>query len=372
MKKILISAGEPSGDYYGARLAQQLKKKLGKGVELTGFGGDKMRAAGVDIKIELAKQSIFGFVEVATRFAEIAKTFATAVAVLKREKPDMLVVIDYPGFHLELIKAAKRAGVKKVVYYIPPQVWAWNYKRIHRIKRYVDLVIVKMPFEEAIYRNEGIKVRYFGHPLAQEMAGRYKFTKKTGKGPLVAIFPGSRKKEVGRMLAIMLKAAQLVAAEAKGARFEIVRAGSIDEAGIKKAAASFGGLNVSVVDRDSRIEKPDCVIAKSGTTTLEMALLGIPEVIVYKVLLPEYYVIKYLARAKYIGLPNLILDRPAARELIQQDLTPEKLYNEVMNLVRVKKYSSAMKKDFALVKKMLLKKSTVEKIAAACVSELSK
>ena len=370
MINILISAGEASGDFYGAEIAKLLKAKLKNRARIIGFGGDKMRAAGVDVKIGLAGQAVFGFWEVLTRGREILASFRKAVKIIKEEKINLLVVIDYPGFHLALIKEAKKAGVDKVVYYIPPQVWAWKYKRIYSIKKYADLVIVKMPFEEGVYRKAKIKAKYFGHPLAEHMMKQHNFSKGKKGVRTIALYPGSRKGEIKRLLKPMLEAAVLIRKKFKKTSFVIVKADSVPRALIENIVSKYTGLDPAIFEQGVKIPKPACAIAKSGTTTLELALLGIPEVVVYKVAWFDYFLIKLMAKAKMIALPNIIAGKLIVRELIQGDVTPENISGEVIKILSERKYSLNILNEFAKIKETLYKKGTVRDIAGAVIGEL--
>jgi len=368
LKKILISAGEASGDFYGAELAKEIKKQ-DRGAVITGFGGGKMRAAGVDVRLDPVKHAVMGFWEAAKTIHIHLNLYFKAMDIIKKEIPDILVVIDSPGFHLPLIRGAKRAGVKKVVYFSTPQVWVWKYKRIYEIKKYADLAIVVLPFEEKIFRNEGIRVKYFGHPVAPYITGKTD----TGKAPgPVGIFPGSRENEIKYFFEDILKACELIKTARKGTRFVLFRSDTIKNELIEGRLKKHPGLKVRVVkgwDLRSRASL-SAAIAKSGTVTLELALLGVPEAVVYRVSGFTYLAMKFMAKGRYVSLPNIISGKEVVKEFIQGGLKPEKLSAEILKLLEDRRYAGKMKAVFAKFrKKQGNAKNVVKNIAAAVLKE---
>lgn len=368
MKKILISAGEASGDFYGAELAKEIKKQDKKAL-LLGFGGGKMRAAGVDVRIDRVKHAVVGFWEAAKIMHIHLSQYFCAIKTIKQEKPDVLVVIDSPGFHLPLIKDARAAGVRKIIYFSTPQVWVWKYRRIYTIKKYADLVINVLPFEEAIFRKEGIKARYFGHPSAPYMAAKAK----TGRtGGVIGIFPGSRDNEIRYFFSDILKACEIIKAKRRGIEFLLFKADTISGGLIKKHLEKHPGLGIRTVkgwDIKSR-SRLSAAIAKSGTVTLELALLGVPETIVYRVSGSTYWIMKAMAKGRFVGLPNIIKGREIVKEFIQDNLTPENVAAETLKLLDDKKYSAKMAAEFDKLRRAQGGgKNAVRKIARAVLAE---
>lgn len=371
IKKILISAGEASGDFYAANLSRELIKKTKGKIKIIGFGGEMMKAAGVDVKIELLKYAIIGFIEVFIKIFLIISVYLKAVSILKKEKPDLLVVIDYPGFHFNLIKKAKKIGIKKVVYYITPQIWAWNYKRIYEMKKYVDMVIVVLPFEKKIYEKENIKVKYFGHPLSEYLLkNKRKLLKKNNK-KIIGIFPGSRNSEIKKIFPVILKSAFLIAKKNDDIQFIIFRSHTVDMKTLLKYVKNYFGLDIIITDGKEKLNyKIDCAIAKSGTITLELSLLKIPHLIVYRTSALNYYLAKKLAKVKFIGLPNLISEKLIVKEFIQDELTPENISDEVNKILHNKKYRTNIINSFEILKKQLYKKNITAKIADSIIKEI--
>lgn len=342
--KILISAGEASGDNYGALLARALKKKK-RGVNIIGFGGRAMAASGVDVKIELTKFALVGFIEVVKKIGSIIGVYNRALEIIKSEKPDALVVIDYPGFHLKLIKDARALGVKKIVYYITPQVWVWKYKRIFKIKKYTDLCVVVYPFEEKIFAKEGINVRYFGHPLKEMIPAVKKSVKKQAKQLNIGVFPGSRENEIRHFIGDILEACALTASKVKNVKFTFFLASEADMDFIKTRLSAYAGLKFEFKEGKDYAARAslDAAIAKSGTTTLELAMMGVPMAVVYRVNSLTFMMIKPMLTAKYAALPNIIAEKELVREFLQHNFKPAPVADEIIKIITDKKYSLKIK-----------------------------
>lgn len=371
IKKILISAGEASGDFYAANLCKELIKKAKGQIKIIGFGGDMMREAGIDIKINLLKYAIVGFMEIFIKIFPIYITYLKAISILKKEKPDMLIVIDYPGFHLKLIKKARNIGIKKIIYYITPQIWAWKYNRIYEIKKYTDAVIVVLPFEREIFEKQKIRVKYFGHPISEYLIKNKKsLFKKRNKYETIGIFPGSRKNEINKIFPVILKACHLISQKIPEVKFIIFKSHTIDLKTLLKYIKNYKNLNIIITDGKEKINYHlDCAIAKSGTITLELALFNIPHVIVYKFSFINYLIARKIAKVKFIGLPNLILGRLIVKELIQNDCNPENIFNEILKILKDIRYRKNTMKNFYKIKKLLFKKNITEKIADFIIKE---
>jgi lipid-A-disaccharide synthase len=345
LKKILISAGEASGDFYGAALTKEILKT--SGVSVMAFGGPMMKEAGAEIKIELTKYALTGFSEIAGRFLEVAGVYLNAVKILKKEKPDVLVVIDYPGFNMRLIKDAKKAGIKKIVYYITPQVWVWKYKRIFTIKKYTDLCIVVLPFEKGIFEKVGANVRYYGHPMA-EFINSLPASANVSQAKTVGVFPGSRENEIRRFFDDILKACMLIKEKNGDVKFVLFKSGEIDMGLINEKISKFKGLEFEFRNGGDYAARKDlsAAIAKSGTTTLELGLLGIPMAVVYRVSRLSYLIMLRLIKnsfVKYVSLPNIILGKEAVREFVQDNFKPEVLAEEVCRLLNDAEYASEVR-----------------------------
>ncbi len=367
MEKILISAGEESGDLYASFLAKEIKKQK-KDIKIIGFGGVHLKKAGADLKINLLRIAIIGFWEVVLNLFSIISVMSKAIKIIKQEKPDALVVIDFPGFHLWLIKKAKKLGVKKIIYWITPQVWAWKYERIKEIKKYCDLCIVAFPFEREIFKRENIPVKYFGHPINEII----KTGKKTGGGKKIGIFPGSRKNEIISFLPVILKACELLHDKLPETEFLIFKPETIEQKIIKDLIERYSNLKIKIVDgHDFKARRSlSAAIVKSGTVTLENALLNIPMVVVYKLSFISYLITKSLVTLKFISLPNIIAGKQVVAELIQGNFTPDKICDEMLKILKNKKHTMFVMQEYLKIRKNILLKNTLKNTAKAILMEI--
>ncbi len=322
--RIFLSAGEASGDLHASNLCRALKR-LNPAVRLTCLGGRRLRDAGADILVDNKEISVVGLFEVARHVKHILDAWRRLRRHIILDRPDLVILIDFPDFNFLLGRLAKRCGIK-VLYYISPQVWAWRSGRVRALNRFVDEMAVILPFETAFYERRGMKVRYVGHPLLdvireapsrEEAVQRYK---RQEGGVLVGLLPGSRRSEVRLLLPTLLEAASILHAEIPAVSFVIPLASNLDPALIEAATADCG-VPVRIVPADTygAIRACDLVIAVSGTVTLESAMLGTAMIIVNKVSEISYYAGRHLIQAKFVGLPNLLAGRSIVPELLQHD-----------------------------------------------------
>lgn len=367
MEKILISTGEESGDLYASMLVKEIKR-CRKNIQILAFGGNRLKKAGADLKINLLEIAIIGFWEVVLNFFKIISVLIKAQRIIKIERPDALIVIDFPGFHLWLIKIARKLGIKKIIYWITPQVWAWKYDRIKTIKKYCDLCIVVFPFEKKIFDKENIPAKYFGHPITEIIkAKKNKIHKKN-----IGIFPGSREKEIKVFLPIILKACVFIKARNPNIKFILFKSKTTNEDMLNKYITKYKNLNIKIFkgdDFDIR-RSLSAAIVKSGTVTLENVLLNIPMVVVYKLSFISYLIAKTLIKIKFISLPNIIADREIVPELIQSDFTPQKIYEKLDVLLKDKKYVNSIKNEYERIKNKIYKKNTIKNSAKAILKEI--
>ncbi len=333
--KYYFIAGEASGDLHGSNLAKALLGK-DKNAVIQGWGGDLMQTAGVTITKHYKELAFMGFAEVVKNIRTIFKNFKLCKEDITKFKPDTIVLIDYPGFNLRMAKWAKEQGYK-VVYYISPQIWAWKESRIHSIKKYVDEMIVILPFEKDFYKKHNYEVHYVGHPLLQ-LINDFKDTYsrefvmaelglKTEK--IIALLPGSRKQEISIKLPLMLSAVK----HFPQYQFIIAKAPGTDESFYKEIISGYD--NVSTIENKTYqlLSVAEAALVTSGTATLETALFKVPEIICYKGGNISYQLAKRLIKIKYIGLVNLILDRPLVQELIQNELNEKNIVEELGTIV---------------------------------------
>lgn len=358
-RKILIIAGENSGDLHASNLAKQLKR-LDPTLEFIGLGGNQMKNAGVHLILNIVDRlAIIGFVEVLSKVNKIRRLFRQVRTILEQDRPCAVVLIDYPGFNLRVARIAKSMGIA-VIYYISPQVWAWRKGRIREIAKYVDKMLVIFPFEEGIYREAGVNVTYVGHPSLDVM--KLTMTKKQvferfqfdPNKKLIGLLPGSRKPEVERLLPVMLEAAEMIKARIPDVQFVVPRASTV-----KKELIDYyienAGIEVHVVDayRYNVRSAMDFAIVASGTATLETAFLICPMVILYKTSFLTWIIAKNLVSLPYIGLVNVVAGDMAVPELLQNEATPLNVANRVVKILSNPKEMETIRYELAKVKEKI-------------------
>ena len=346
--KIMLVAGEVSGDIHAANLVKAIREMSPKTTfEFFGATSEKLREQGVETVINADNLSVVGLPEI----ARALPMFWNAFQALKREaierKPDAVILIDFPDFNLKLAKALKKQGLK-IIYYISPQLWAWRKYRIRTIRKYVDLLLTILPFEKNWYRKREIRhVEYVGNPLAGEVKAKLSKEEFCAKHkldsskPIIALLPGSRHKELSRILPEMLEAAGLMAQQKEDLQFIIAlpstRKTSEVEVAIKAAKQRKIDLpaNLLSVQNETReaLNAADVAAVTSGTATLETAIIGTPMAIVYKTSNFNYKLLRPLINVEYFGLVNLIAQNPVAKELIQNEFTKESLSSELFRLL---------------------------------------
>lgn len=337
--RIMIVAGEASGDLHGAYLVRAMKE-MDPSLSFYGVGGEKMSREGVRLLADSSDLAVMGLVEVFSRLKFILGVMNKLKRSLETERPDLVVLIDYPGFNLSLAKAAKKKGVK-VFYYISPKVWAWRKGRIKTIRRVVDRMALIFPFEEEIFRDAGVRATFVGHPLLDEIeiAGTADEIRcdlgLAEEKRTVALLPGSRESEVRALLPGMVGAAKILTARfGSGIQFVLPMAYTLSPEWIEGIAVSSGVPIRLVAGRTHEVlSAADAAIVASGTATLETALLVKPMVIVYKVSPLTFFLGKRVVRVKHIGLANIVAGRTVVPELIQQDFTAERVADEVTRIL---------------------------------------
>ena len=333
-QNIVVIVGEASGDAHAARMITELKL-LAPQVNVKGIGGDKMRTAGADIVVDFSELAVMGLVEVLKRYRQIKKIFNQMVELLKTDRPDLLVLVDYPGFNLKLAKEAKKLGIP-VLYYISPKVWAWRAGRVKTIKKVVDHMAVLFPFEVPIYQDAGVPVTCVGHPLV-DAVNRTLTTEqakaKLGIDPkhqVIGLFPGSRRSEVEALLPIMIEAAERIHQRDKDIVVVLPLALGLKMSILSPLLANTE-LPIQVIDDDfyELTSACDAIVAASGTVTLEIALLAVPHFITYRVAPITYQVFSRLVKIPYFGLCNIVTNQNVVLELLQDDVTKERLDKEL-------------------------------------------
>ncbi|RPD41301.1 lipid-A-disaccharide synthase [Chitinophaga barathri] len=363
MKYYLI-AGEASGDLHGSNLIKQLKLQDPQ-ADIRCWGGDLMEQAGATVVKHYKDLAFMGFVEVVMNLRTIFKNLDLCKKDIEAWKPDVLVLIDYPGFNLRIAEWAKQQGLK-VIYYISPQVWAWKEGRVKKIRETVDKMLVILPFEKDFYKKWDFEVEYVGHPLieavkaAKEAPALPPFSDK----PIIALLPGSRKQEVEKKLPVMLSMAKYFPEY----QFIMAQAPSLEDSFINGFTGAYPNVSVVKGQTYPLLLQATAALVTSGTATLETALFGVPEVVCYKGSPVSYFFAKHLIKVKYISLVNLIMDKPVVKELIQHDLTEENLLKELTLILKDTARHQQMKADYAMLWTLLGDGTASRKAAEAIVS----
>jgi lipid-A-disaccharide synthase len=369
----MIVAGEASGDIYGADLVRKALQ-LDPGLRFFGIGGVRMREAGAETLIDSADMAVMGLVEVFKHFPVISAAFLRLKKILQHEPPDLLILIDYPGFNVRLAKVAKKAGVK-VLYYISPKVWAWKAGRVKAIAAAVTQMAVIFPFEVPIYKNAGVPVSFVGHPMLdlvnvnlnrEEAALSFKLDPSR---KIIGLFPGSRKSEIERILPAILSSAVLLKRQFPDVQFVLPLASTLQDSDIRPQIAS-SGIDLTITrDRiHDLIRACDAVISVSGTVTLEIALIGTPMVIIYKLAPLTYELAKRLVKVRHIGLCNIVAEETVVQELIQDEACPEKISAEVERIIGNVLYAVEMKQKLAAIRSLLKCGGASENVARLVIS----
>lgn len=352
---ILIIAGETSGDTLGAHLALAIKQQQ-PNATLIGFGGDQMQRAGVDIQMHCKDLAIVGLIEAIKKWRVIRRAFQCIRTIFDTQRPQLVILIDYPGFNLRVAKQAKRAGAK-VFYYTSPQIWAWKYHRIKTIKANVDHMAVLFPFEEKLYQREHVPVTFVGHPLTERV--RPTMSKDDAKrhfkfdpnAPVIGLFPGSRQQEIHSLLDVLINTIPLVTEHQPNAQWVLPLAPNLDHQAIQSRLPH----SVTVVHDHlyDAMHACDAAIAVSGTITLELALMQVPTTIIYRTHWLTYLIAKRLVRTPLIGLCNIIAEEEVAKEWIQQQANAKNIANEVRCLLHNQTYRHHRLQQLQRIKQQL-------------------
>lgn len=355
---IFLSAGEASGDLHGSRLVKALRE-LAPETRITCLGGPALKEAGAEVLVDNRDLAVVGLFEVVRHLRVIASAWRRIENHLRKDRPRLVVLIDFPDFNFLLARLAARLGIR-VFYYISPQIWAWRRGRVRTVRRFVHEMAVILPFEAEFYRQHGIHVHYVGHPLLDVMeaaptveAARERY-RPAGPGPVVGILPGSRHGEIRLLLPTLLETAAQLCERVPGVSFLVPVAPTLDAAPLREAFDAKG-LPAGVVTGDTygAIRACDLLIAVSGTVTLEAAILGVPMIVVNRVSDLSYYTGRHLIKVTHVGLPNLIAGRGIVPELLQHDATPERIAAKALEFLQDPGRLDEQRKDLASIRNRL-------------------
>ena len=346
--KYYIIAGEASGDLHGSNLIREIKK-LDASAEIWAWGGDKMKAAGALLAKHYRDLAFMGFAEVIKNLPAIMKNFKFCKGDIKLFNPDVVVLIDYPGFNLRMAEWT-HDNHYKTVFYISPQVWAWKENRVKAIKKYVDKMIVILPFEKQFFEKWNYEVAYVGHPLAnviEHFKNEHSSLKRSSN--IIALLPGSRKQEIQAKLPVMLEASKNFPAYS----FIVAKAPSVDDEFYVPFLEKYNNVKVIANDTYSLLMQANAALVTSGTATLETALFGVPEIVCYKASNISYQIARRLVKLEFISLVNLIMNKEVVKELIQDQLTPENITRELNGILFDTLKREKIEMDFAELKSLL-------------------
>lgn len=344
--KIMIVAGEASGDTHAAKLVRAMRETAPDAAfRFFGAAGHKMREAGVEAVVDSDGLSVVGLAEIARSLPMFRRVFQDLISAAKDNEPDAVILVDFPDFNLKLAKSLKKQGLR-VIYYISPQFWAWRKYRVETVRKYVDLMITILPFEKDWYARQGIEnVEYVGSPVAREVhatGSKDEFCGRHGLDPgkpIVTLLPGSRNKELTRILPLMLETAARMAEKDAGIQFVIALAPIRQVSEAKTVVENIEKRGLPVVlkiihgETYDAVSAADAAAVTSGTATLETGILGTPMAIVYKTSPLNYKLLRPLISVEHFGLINLIAGERLAKEFIQNDFTPENLAQELFRLL---------------------------------------
>ena len=352
--KLMIVSGEISGDTHGGAILQHLNKLI-PGLEVIGIGGPKMEAEGLNSVIPLDDLQARGLVEVLRQLPGHFKFLRRMARMLDEERPDAVLLIDYPGFNLKMAKAAKQRGLP-VLYYSGPQLWAWRGGRMRAVQRWVDKIIVIFPFEEPLYKKAGVDAVFLGHPLVEDKAApeevaHLKARLELDPGlPVVGIIPGSRPTELERNLPTVLEGLRLIEQAGFRANYVLPLASTLDESRVEALIAQ-SGLKVQALQNAflPLLKIAQLAIVASGTATMQVGMAGIPFIVVYRVSYVTYRIAKWFLYVKDIAIVNILAGRRIVPELLQKKFTPEALRDEFLALANDEKRLTEMRRALAEV-----------------------
>jgi lipid-A-disaccharide synthase len=361
--RYFIIAGEASGDLHGSNVCESILL-LDQKALIHAWGGDKMKNAGAIIQKHIHDLAFMGFAEVIANLPTIVKNFSLCKRQIKAFEPDIVMLIDYPGFNLRMAKWCKQKGYK-VAYYISPTVWAWKENRIEIVRKYVDRMICILPFEKAFYAQRNIEVDYVGHPTVDIVEAEKLIPSTIKHQNVIALLPGSRKQEVKTMLPLMLEATKHLTEY----RIIIAQAPNLDQSIYEPYLKNY---QFDIVQHQTYqiLKVAKAAIVTSGTATLETALFGVPQVVGYIANPISYHIAKRLVKVKYISLVNLILNKTSLVELIQHDMTIEKLQKSLNQILFDEATKNQIANDYQHLSS-LLHKGNASALVAKIVFQLA-
>lgn len=367
--KIFISAGELSGDLHGGKLVEALKN-LHPDLSVSAIGGDNMANAGAQLLFHIRETSFMGFAEVIKHLPFIARLFRRTMQFIDECRPDVVVLIDYPGFNLRLAKAVTRRNIP-IVYYITPQVWAWHQSRVKKIRRYTRDVLCILPFEAPWFSKRGVKATFVGHPLLDQINSPEKTEDNEFKNgaPLIGLFPGSRRQEVEKHLPLMIATVKDLRAELPEMQAAVAVANDIDPC-VYQENYRFDWLTWHKNRNRQLMAAADVLIMASGTATLEATIVNKPFVVIYRMAPLSYWLGKKVIKVPFIAIANLIAGKKIVTELIQHEASVENIAREVLRILRDQPYADEMRTALQNVNRQLGEPGASERAAGIILNYL--
>lgn len=365
--RVMISAGEASGDIHAGAVAAALKQ-IDSSIEVFGMGGECLRAAGGEVVFDIKDHSVMGFVEVVKKLPDILRLKRDFVQLMRECKPDVFMTIDYPDFNMRVAKIAHEMGIP-VLSFIPPSAWVWRKGRAKKVAGFADKVACIFPFEYEVYKEAGANAEFVGHPLvdivkpSMTRAEAEVWAGKDSSKKLVLLMPGSRLMEIEKTLPTLLEAGKLLQKQRPDVQFVLPRAGTIP-LGLLESKIKASGLEVRITEGHNYdlFSIADLALATSGTVTLEAALCGLGSVIVYRAAALTFFIAKLFVKIPHIGLPNIVAGKQVMPELLQDDFTPARVAEEAMKLLEEPR-NAELHRDIAEVKKRLGAPGAVQRVA---------
>lgn len=352
---LFICAGEQSGDIHGSGLMKALKNRCGNThLTFTGLGGDLMKSEGLNALYHIKDLATVGFTDVIKKYSFFKKAISDCAEYVRENNPDAVILIDYPGFNLRLAEELKKFYTNKIIYYISPQLWAWHEKRVYKIKKYIDKMLVVFPFEVEFYKKFGVEAEYVGHPLTAKiktfMDENPKAENVSGKRK-ITILPGSRKDEIKHHMPVLIDAVKhlgdKIDIEVKISKSQNLPDTLFDE------YKNNTGIILTNENVYSLIQDADLVLTKAGTSTMECSLIGTPYLIFYKTYPLNYYILKPIVKIDNLGIANILSGKNIVREFIQKDFTAENLAEESLKILTDNVYRSEMIKNLENIRNIL-------------------
>ncbi len=390
-RRVMIVAGEASGDLHGGNLVAALSR-LNPDIEFFGIGGSRMRAAGVDTRVDISELAVMGLVEVLLHYRRLRGVLWQMQELLRSERPDLLITVDYPGFNLRLAKTARELGIK-VLHYISPQVWAWREHRVRTIAQRVDMMAVLLPFELPFYEKHGVPVRFVGHPLVDSVKPgmeRSEAQRLFGLDPsrkTVGLLPGSRRGELKRLMPVLLESAALLRQRFPDLQLLLPLASSLNPQDLaawlepvpeqgenRYISRQNGSLQIVVIEQHGYdvMQCCDAIITASGTATLEVALMNIPMVIVYKISPLTYAIARRMISIPHVGLVNIVAGEPIAPEFIQHAARAGKIAAATARFLEDADHAQGTRKKLANIRQRLGKPGGSENVARLALEMLDR